>query len=234
MELFDDYRTKMLRDRVAGRWVVKNRTPGKVRVETIGRSLAFTLRILLRKNIGTETFTFWNVLWGFLWIRLCNVINNYEPESKEALTHLLNPLMFSDVGTSFLSVFSFFFLVSIGWYYYRAQFPTNNRPFTDVISRGKSVPLKSVINQKKWFQRKGFVQSAIAPVLGLILGYALLNIQTTIGVGFFFFVSSIALLIDEVNYHSANFRLMKIRKAKIIRGKRERDNFDIDDFEEFD
>jgi len=230
MQLFDDYRTHNLKDRIAGRWFIKNRTPFKVGFETIGRSMALSLRVLLRKNIGIESFSFWMAFWGLIWIRLCLVINAHEPESKEGANQLFNPLMFTDLGTGFLNVFSWFYIGSMIWFVYRTEFPSRNKPFVNVLSGGESVPLNPIINSENWYQKKAFVQSVIAPVLGLMLGYILLKLQQ-IGIGYYFLVSSIALLIDEVNHHRADIRYERIIKSKLFEAKRRRGQLGYDDFD---
>jgi hypothetical protein len=39
-------------------------------IEAIIKGMAFTLRALLRKNIGSKTFTIWTWIYGFIWTRI--------------------------------------------------------------------------------------------------------------------------------------------------------------------
>lgn len=211
METFDDFRTKTLKDRMAGRWFVTNRTRMKVIIETLGRSMAMTFRVLLRKDIGVETFSFWMVLWGICWIRLCMSINAATDETVGFLDNFTNPAAFSNFGTAFLNLFSYFFLIAVIWYNINTEFPTKDTPPPNVLDRGQSVVLKPLIDEEKSFLRKeGFVQAAIAPALGLLLGLLFIRFEQTYGVGLYFTISSIALLIDEVNYHRAVIRYRRI------------------------
>ena len=234
MNTFDDYRTQNLKDRMAGRWFTTKRTRNKIILETLCRSIALSLRVLLRKDIGVESFSFWMIIWSFLWIRLCLVINAFEAESNDLFYNFVNPFIFSSFSTGFLNVFSFFFLSSVLWFYFRTEFPMNTTPMPDVLSRGESVPLQPVIKKDNWFfRRKAFVQTTIASVLCLIFGAILIQFEQTIGVGLYFLTSSVILFIDEFNYHRADIRYTRIIKSKLLRAKRKQAEQNFNDFNEY-
>lgn len=234
MQTFDDYRTNKLKDRMAGRWFTTNRTRSKIIVETFCRSVALSLRVLLRKDIGVESFSFFMIVWGFFWIRLCLVINAFEAEANDVFYNFVNPFIFSSFGTGFLNVFSFIFLASISWYYFRTEFPMKSDPMPDVLSRGESVPLKPVIKKESgFFRKKAFVQTAIASIICLIFGVVLMQFERTIGAGLYFTISSITLFFDELNYHRADIRYTRIIKSKILRAKRKQAEQNFNDFNEY-
>lgn len=233
MFTFDDYKTNMLKDRMAGRWFATDRTSSKIWIETIGKGIALSLRTLLRKNIGVETFSFWNSCWAFLWIRICLVLNIFISSEFFDFTYFINPLLFSNLGTGLLNVFSLVLLASIFWYSFRPELPASHTGFVDVLNRGESMILRPLIKKDEWFfQKEGFVQSTIAPGLCFIMGGSFIFFSSTIGLGLFFMISSTALFIDEINYHRAGSRYDRIVRSKIFRTKQKYAGHDYDRFED--
>lgn len=221
MQLYDDYRTDKLKDKMAGRWFVGKRTSTKVYIETIGRSMALTMRVLLRKNIGIESFSFWMVVWGFLYIRLCIFFQTYVPDSDKNLDSFFSPFLFNDFGAFMLNVFSFLFLGIVIYHVVDTEILRKNSSKTDVLNRGESVPLHPLIDNENWFFRKeGFVQSLVASLIGCAFGYILTYFDSTYGIGIYFMGGSIALFIDESNYHRARVRFERIVNSKTHRAQK--------------
>ena len=228
---YADNRSVSLQDRINGRWFPKNRTKSKIVFETLGRSMGLTLRVVLRKDIGTETFSFWMVLWGFIWLRFCLVIETAKAGSESYISDFINPLAFSGFGVSVLHVLSVVFLITICINIYNTEFPKRNS-IPDVLSRGESVPLAPLINDEKSFlQKVGFVQAVIAPGICFLIGLFFWFTEFSLGLAVYFLFSSIALMICEANYHRADIRYNRIIGGKELHARRrhkrrKRDNYD--------
>lgn len=213
MELFDDYRTKKLKNRIAGRWFPEKRSLVRVLIETIGRSMAMTLRVLLRKEIGIESYNFWMVLCGLLWLRMCVALSAHYARDMKLLEYLINPLAFTDVATGIINVFSLLFLLACIWYFLKTEF--GSQANLNVDSRGESTLLAFLIHEDApILLRKSFVQAVIAPLIGLLVGFVCSYFPATYGTAILLFGSSTALLIDEINYHRAMIRLRRIIISK--------------------
>lgn len=210
---FDDYRTIRLKNRIAGWWFTENRTFWKIVIETIGRSMAFSLRVLLRKRIGIETFNFSMVVTGFIGIRICYSISAYQASQAEFSQYLFRPISFVSFETAFLGFFGLFYLFACGWYVIATEFNLG-KGFHNVLVRGKSNLLEFIIDEEKSFvQSESFVQAAIAPVLGFTLGFVMLKMDVLIGTSCYLLFASLILFIDEFLYHRAKIRLRRIMGA---------------------
>lgn len=218
MELFDDYRTKRLKNRIAGRWFPANRSRFNRLFETIGRSLAMTIRVLLRKKIGVETYNLWMVITGILWIRLCLSIGAHIGAEASWTTAFISLFPFYSVGTGILTVFNYLFLLACLYYVLRTEF--GNQEGLNVDDRGQSNLLEFLIHEDApILLRKAFVQAVIAPMLGLLISCILLWFQFAAGLQIFLIGSSLALLIDEINYHRALIRLRRILVSKQVKAR---------------
>lgn len=213
MELFDDYRTKRLKNRIAGQWFPANRSARKRIIEAIGRGLAMTLRIMIRKNIGVESYTFWMVISGVLWIRLSLSIGAAIMGEAPWIEVISNPLPFYSIGTGILTVQSYLFSILCLWIFLRTELGEQINIRVD--NRGESTLLNFLIQEDAHILlRKAFVQAVIAPVLGLIIATTLFLLETAVGLQIYLIGSSLALLIDEINYHRALIRLRRILVSK--------------------
>lgn len=213
MELFDDYRTKRLKNRIAGQWFPERRSQRKRIIEIIGRGLAMTIRIMLRKGIGIESYTFWMVISGVLWIRLSMSIGAAFMSESNWIEAFLDPLAFYSMGTGILTVLGYVFSILCLRIFIKTEF--GEQKGIRVDDRGESNLLDFLIHENAHILlRKGFVQAVIAPTLGLVIATILILLETAIGLQIYLMGSSLALLIDEVNYHRALIRLRRIFVSK--------------------
>ena len=226
---FLDHRNLTLNNRVAGLWFTENRTTFKKVIETTGKSLALTMRVILRRNIGTETFNFWMVSCGFLLIRLSTSISASFRTEANVFGHFFNFLAFHGVETGALNVFSVFFLLACTWYVIRTEIyhPSSENEPPDVLERGKSTLFKPVIDDDKSVLRtEGFVQSMIAPTLLLGIGICLWHFGIALVGGVYLTASSFFLMVDETLYHRASVRQFRLMMANENRLKKKRAKYE--------
>ena len=226
---FFDYRNLKLNNRVAGLWFTENRTVFKKIIETIGKSFALTMRVALRRNIGTETFSFWMVAGGFLLVRLFTSISASMLTEANALCHFFDFLAFQNIETGALNLFSVFFLMACIWYVYKTEIyhPSSEGEPPDVLDRGKSTLFNPVIDDDKSVLRtESFVQSMIAPALFLGIGVCLWYFGIALIGGIYLTTCSTFLMIDETLYHRASVRQFRLMMANENRLKKKRTKYE--------
>jgi hypothetical protein len=219
----NDHRTQELNDRMAGRWFTQNRTRTKKNIELFGRSMALTFRILLLKQIGTETYSFKMVVVGFLLLRLFSYASLYVPGAENPFSNFYNPFSFQSVEASLLDMFSVFFVVACGWYVARTEFyrPTSERQIPNVLEHGEANILKPLVNEdKSIFTTESFVQSVIAPILLLGVGLGLRWFGVWPSTSLYLCIGSAALFYDEANHYRAVILTWRRKVAGEIRAKK--------------
>lgn len=207
MQSLIDHKKLHLNNRVAGWWFTSNRTTCKKAIEILGKSFSLTLRVVLRRNIGTETFSFWMVVLGFLLIRLFTSISASMSTGANVFGHYFDFMSFQNIETGVLNLFSVFFLVACIWYVIRTEIyhPSSKSEPPDVLERGRPTLFKPVIDDdKSVFRTEGFVQSMIAPALFLGIGVCLWHFDVAHVSGIYLSIGSIFLMIDETLYYRAS------------------------------
>jgi hypothetical protein len=224
MDSYQDHRSQALNNRIAGWWFTNNRTKAKKRIELVGRGIAFTMRVILLKSIGTETFTFGMFMVGLLWMRLCTCISIPEGVVENRIYQVFNPFAFHGWETGLLNLASLFFLGACIWYVVRTEF---FRDTPDVLEHGETNLLKPLVKEDGTvFTTDSFVQSTISPLIGLAIGLVIWRSDVWFGMSLYLSVSSVALLIDEVNYHRAVIRRWRLEMANRRRAKKLSDKHD--------
>lgn len=219
----NDHRTQELNDRIAGWWFTGNRTKTKKNIELFGRSMALTLRVLLLKKIGTETYSFLMVVVGFLLLRLFSCISLYISGEENPFSNFFNPFTFQTVEASSLDLFSIFFVGACAWYVVWTEFyrPTSERQIPNVLEHGEANILKPLVDEdKSIFTTESFVQSVIAPTLLLGVGLGLRWFDTWPSISLYLCLGSAALFIDEANYHRAVILDWRRKVAGEMRAKK--------------
>jgi len=220
MESYSNFKVESLKNRLAGRWFNDYRGSFLVLFEVLGRSMAMTMRVLLRKDIGVESYSITNIIVGFMWIRLCVSLSAAIPENIRAFDNVFNPLAFDDVATGMLNVFGFIYLLATIWIFIRTELTPIGE--VDVNSKGETNLFQSVLQKEKSvFLREGFVQAGIVPFICFSIGLVCWQFDESFGIGLFLTVSSVALSADEINFHRAAIRLRRIYLSNEKKARKE-------------
>jgi hypothetical protein len=220
MEQYSNFKIEALKNNLAGRYFNKWRNSFFVMLEILGRSLSMTMRVLLRKDIGVESYNITNVIVGFLWIRLCVSLSAAIPEDIRAFDNVFNPLAFNDVATGMLNVFGYIYLLATIWIFIRTELAPIGE--VDVNSNGATNLFQMVIQKEKSvFLREGFVQAGIVPSICFLIGLVCWQFNQSFGIGLFLTISSVALSIDEIVFHRAAIRLRRIYLSNEKKARKE-------------
>ena len=220
MEQYSNFKIEALKNRLAGRYFNKYRNSFFVMIEILGRSLSMTMRVLLRKDIGVESYNITNVIVGFLWIRLCVSLSAAMPENVRAFDNVFNPLAFNDVATGMLNVFGFIYLLATIWFFIKTELAPIGE--VDVNSKGDTNLFQIILQKEKSvFLREGFVQAVIVPFVCLAFGLVCLQFDQSFGIGLFLIPSSVALSADEINFHRAAVRLRRLYLSNEKKARKE-------------
>ncbi len=210
MYSLSELRNKQIENQLAGGWFTAERTPTLIAIELVGKSIAFSLRVLHRKKVGTESFTFWIAGLGFLWIRIfvCSAIPSTS--DKTPYDNLWNLLAFHNLETAILNLWCIAFLVSCAVHLVRNELfsPTFKWGQKDVFERGETIiPFRKKVRRKKSIlENDGIVQTILIPSFFAAIGLALWFCDVCGSTIIYLWVSSFALFIDEALYHRAIVR----------------------------
>ena len=216
----EDSKKKKLADRKARRWFPGNRNPYLKYLEILGRSVALTIRVIMRVGVGVSTFNLTMIFVGFIWLRIFVFIS---VPASEVPWRLINPFVFDSVESAILSIYSYIFLfICIGIFVHteRLGLTGDKDDEMDVKNPGESSLLGHLIDEEKLFSKKTIIQAGLEPLFVFSVGWLLVIFGPTKTIGLYLFFSSFFYFYDEWNYHRSNVLDERIKKSDLKRGKK--------------
>lgn len=238
----EDEKKKRLKERESGAYFPGTKSRTLQDLELIGRGIALPVRMALRTNVGTQTYNWWIVIVGFLWMRMW-VMLSLALEGKTYAWPFINPMIAEPLEAALLSGLSYVFVFNSIYLFLRTE-----RGFIKT-----DVPKEERINTKSWGQSRFFLpdkegakrsnmpkiyedlarkewfrEAAKEPLLVLIPGIVFVFFTYMKVWGWFLIVGALIFFWEEANRHSAKgtrFKSGEAAKQKASKTRKEREQF---------
>ncbi|MCB0212442.1 MAG: hypothetical protein KDJ52_24075 [Anaerolineae bacterium] len=238
----EDEKKKRLRERESGAYFPGTKNKTLQDIELIGHGIALPVRMALRKNVGTQTYNWWIVLVGFLWMRIWVMLSLAFAGNGYAWP-FINPKIMEPLEAMLLNGLSYVFLLNSIYLslrtergYLKTDVPKEERintkswgqsrfflPNEEGTERSNMPEIYEDLARKEWFH-----EAVKEPLLVLIPGLVFVFFTYMKVWGWFLVIGAVIFFLEEANRHRAKgtrFKSGEAAKQKAAKTRKDRERF---------